>query len=170
MLNKPLYGWSKITVNNKTLGSASYLDWLPGIVLEPCIRYLECAIRDLRRWDHSPGGYGFNITFDGEEVGHFGIVEIGDDFYTYDTLGNKDPYIQLYEIDLKQFGWQGYKFVQSLLSETIDDIEKYFEEWVIWDAFDEEDAKRNRRELAALLKKAKRVLDEIQRFSEAKAQ
>ena len=158
MLGKPFAGWSTITVNNEKLGRASYLDWIPELVIEPCIRYIERASKDIERWGYSPGGYGFNIEFDGEDKGKFGIVEIGNDFYTYDTLGNELPYIRLKEIDLNPFKWKGYKFVRFLLSETVKDIEADFEGWVLWDAFDEEDAEQSRKALKILLEEAKDCL------------
>jgi len=157
MLGKPWAGWSRITVNGESLGTASYLDWVPGVVIEPCIRYLEAALKDLERWGHSPGGYGFNIEFDAEGW-HFGIVEIGDDFYTYDTKGEEEPYIRLKEIDLEPYRWSGYRFVRELMVEAVRDIEMNFEGWVQWDAFDAADAKRSRQALTELIGEAKELL------------
>ena len=160
MLGTPGGGWVTITVNGKRLGSASYLDWVPGVVLEPCIRYLEAAERDMKRWGHSPGGYGFNMEFDGESMGKFGIVEIGDGFYTYDCWGEEEPYIRLSEIDLKHFKWNGTKFVRALMVEAAADIERDFEAWVYWDAYEKEDVVINRRDLTALLDKVKEIISE----------
>lgn len=161
MLGTPRIGWSTITVNGKKIGSASYLDWIPGLVITPCIRYLKEALKDIQKWDNASGGYGFNVEFDCESAGKFGIVEIGNDFYTYDTQGTEEPYIRLTELDLEPYRWTGYKFVQSLLNEIVNDIESDFEDWVVWDAFDSKDEQINRQALNTLLNEAKTVLAEI---------
>lgn len=155
MLGKPFAGWSHIEVNGRYVGTGSYLDWIPGIVIEACVRYLREAEKDIKRWGYSPGGYGFNIMFDAEGW-NFGITEIGDDFYTYDTKGEKPPYVRLEEIDLRPYNWDGSRFIRAILKEAAADIKRDFEDWVIWDAYDSEDEKNNRKALKELLKKAER--------------
>ena len=166
MLGKPKGGWAKITLCGKDIGAASYLDWLPGIVLEACIRYLECAKRDYDRWGYAAGEYGFNLEFDGEGLGRFGIVEIGEDFYIYDKRGSEPPYVRLTELDLKPFRHDGLKFIKSLTEEVLADIKEYFEQWVIWDAVDEIDADRNREALTGLIANAEKALKELKEAEE----
>lgn len=161
MLGKPWCGWSEITVNGDRLGTASYLDWLPGTVLNPCINYLTIVKNNYDKWQTPFGEYGFNIEFDAEGW-HFGIVEIGDDFYTYDTRGSEPPYINLKEIDAESYDYQEYKFVLSILKETIKDIEAEFDGWVEWDAYDDEDKRKNQDALNTLLSKAKEIEKQIE--------
>lgn len=160
MLGEPFAGWAHINVNGEYIGTASYLDWVPGVVIEPCIRYLKEAIHDLDRWQHIPGKYGLNMEFDAEGW-NFGIVEIGESFYTYNTRNQNPPYLNLKEIDLEPYKWEGFRFVQSLMAEAVKDIEEHFEEWVIWDAYDEDDAKQNREDLSGLIIEARRIDAEI---------
>lgn len=155
MLGTPKYGWVEIFVNGKRLGTASYLDWVPGLILEPCIRYLKCAKADYERWEHIPGGYGLNIEFDAE--GHsFGIVQIGNRIYTYDDCDTNEPYIRI--LDAVCDYLDDVTFIKNLVKEVINDIRENFEAWTWWDAINEEERKNSEKELNELLKEAELCL------------
>lgn len=163
MLSKPWCGWTKVTINNEDMGSASYLDWIPGLVLEPCIRYLKICKEMKDTYGYISGGYGFNIEFDGEDRGHFGIVEIGNDLYLYDYSDPTPPYLKLKEIDLKDFGYNSYKFIYHLTKEVVSDIESNYEDWILWDTMtnDKEEYDMNKEALDKILKEAKAIIVEF---------
>lgn len=155
MLGKPSRGWSEITVNSKVLGTASYLSWLPGDILEACIRYLKCAKKDIEKWGTAYGGYGLNIEFDAETY-QFGLVEIGSQIYSYDDRKKEEPYINLGNALCNHR--ENVDFVKKMTEEVISDIENDFEGWKWWDAMDEEEAENNGKDLILLLQEAKNCL------------
>lgn len=169
MLSKPWAGWTTVNLNNETLGDASYLDWIPGLILEPCIRYLKLCKESIEKYGYTSGGYGLNIQFDAE--GHyFGIVEIGNDLFTFDTLGKVEPYINLKEIDLSSHDYENYKFIYNLVNEVIDDIESNYEDWILWDVMTnkeeyeeeyKEEYKNSKESLDKILKEAKETINEL---------
>lgn len=153
MLSKPWCGWCSVEINGKKIGSASYLDWLPGLILDPCIRYVKAQNEVKKKYDYVGRGYGFNIEFDAEGY-HFGIVEIGEDFYTYDTCGGEPPYIRLTEIESDEF------FVRNLLQEAINDFEENLDEWAWWSAIDEKEAEQDKKLITEMIEEAKKCLIE----------
>jgi len=154
MLGKPFAGWTDITVNGEYLGRASYLEWIPGLVLDPCIRYMQASAD----YDFMGGGHGLNIEFDGEDKGSFGLVEIGGRIYSYDYSGDADTYVNLIK-PVSNYG-DGTKFVRNLIAEVISDIEENYEDWVLWDVMtdDEEEYQQNKRDLDEILAEAKKCL------------
>ena len=164
MLTKPCRGWTEVFINNERLGFASYMRWVPGDVLDSCIRYLKECKKSMEKYNYIEGGYGFNVEFDGEDKGYFGIVEIGSDFFTFDTYQVKEPpYVKLKEIDLKEYDYDDYKFVYNLTKEVIEDIESNYEDWVLWDVmtFDKEEYQEKKYELDKILREAKELVKEL---------
>lgn len=156
MLSKPGAGWCRIIIGSEFIGSASYLDWVPGLVIRACMNYLK-AVKECGYdyCDHTEGGFGFNIEFDAE--GHsFGLVEIGSRIYVYDDCGNDEPYIRLHKA-VSDFG-DNTIFVRNLLQEAVNDIEANFEDWVWWDAVNETEAAQSRESLNKLIEEAKNCL------------
>lgn len=162
MLSKPWCGWTQVIINNEKLGSASYLDWVPGLVLDPCIRYLTACTESQNNYDFIGGGYGFNIEFDAEGY-NFGLVEIGNNLYSYDTCADKEPYINLKEIDLSEYNYNCYEFIYTLTKEVISDLETNYEDWILWDTMtnDKEEYDKNKEALDEIINKAKVIVEQF---------
>lgn len=145
MLGKPHAGWCPVELNGEELGTASYLDWLPGIILDACIRYLEAVKNGYE------GKVGFNIEFDAEGY-YFGLVEVGDGIYTYDTCNHDTSDIRLLKNVAADYS-DNALFVRDLALEVMSDIQAHFDDWMWWDALDEMDAKVRRKELLELFRR-----------------
>lgn len=164
MIGKSKYGWAKITVGSKYIGTASaYLNWLPTLVLEPCVRYLSCAKMDKEHFGYAEGEYGFNLEFDAEGW-TFGIVEIGSDFFIFNNRymhdDNETP-VYLRQVDLEPYNHNSVRFVLELAKEAVNDIEDNFEEWVILALDLENNTTEIRKELRQLLINVKSLLNEF---------
>ena len=73
MFSKPEYGWTEVKIGEHYLGSASYIYEVITPTLSTLYNYLSKSIYE---------NQSLNLVFDAE--GHsFGIVQIEDDFYSW---------------------------------------------------------------------------------------
>lgn len=107
MLTKPKYGWTDLTLNNENYYRASYLTDVPFDLLE--------AFNDSLQDDKE-----VNVEFDAEG-------------WEYELRCNEkgskiavDDYSDIEDSSSK-------KTIYDLAKELIQDIERYFEDWIEWD-------------------------------------
>lgn len=77
MFQKPANGWVSVIINNKPLGTASYLDDVPMMTLDAFMSYFY------NRINHTSDN-NFAITFDAEGY-NFGILLLCDTLYYFHT-------------------------------------------------------------------------------------
>lgn len=115
MLSKPKHGWTTVTVDGRTLGSASYCTDVPNDTLTAFIKYFK-------------KGRPINIVYDGEGT-EFGLVTFDDQLYAIYIDDNGLPTIN--EIDAT---------VKDLALEVIDDIRSNPRAWAEWNYIPDEDS------------------------------
>ena len=115
----PRAGWTAWSVNGHKIGPISWISDVPSDFCFACMHYLSHHNDDLQI-------EGFNVHFDAEGY-ETGIVQIGDNFYSYDTETNDPPYIN--NLTLLSDG-DKKDFIKMILGEAVEDFEKDFDEWV----------------------------------------
>lgn len=122
MLTKPKYGWTEVVIGGWKIGTASYVDDVPNLVLDTFTSWFAAAER---------GSYvGFCLEFDAEGH-HFGIIEFDDDLYSID-----DQYPDSgHALNVKELeGTPG--FLRNRLSElgleAVRDIRENIDDWKYW--------------------------------------
>ena len=133
MLNTPRYGWTTVTVLQTTLGSASYLDDVPNMVLDAFIQYFQ-ALAD----NHYTS---FSLTFDGEG-NHFGLFTFNNTLYQIDDTGTEaDSYLNIQEVtqevdDIIEY-FDEKTILRKLALEVYHDIQNNLMIWAKWNPDDE---------------------------------
>lgn len=127
MLSKPLAGWSIVSIGKHELGSASYLDDVPNIVLDEFIRSLhdmtveKCPIH-------------LQLTFDAEGY-DFGCVVWNDELYVLNTASNTPPYVNMTLIETDDIK----SFIINLAKEVYNNIHDDIDEWSRWNTDSDEE-------------------------------
>ncbi len=155
MLMKPRYGWTEVVIAGWKIGTASYVDDVPNLVLDAFTSWFAAA---------ESGSYvGFCLEFDAEGY-HFGIIEFGGELYTIDDQypieGYPDPGHALNVKELK--GTPG--ILRSRLSElgleAVKDIRENIDDWKFWNPVCEGDEVTAERYKAEYLRKCS-ILEEL---------
>lgn len=120
MLSRPKYGWTTVTVAEKVIGAASYLDDIPMMLLSAMCQYF------------SKNNYmNFDVQFDAEGY-YFGLMEFDDELFFLSTETNDaKPIIEL----ISEYSKNTLK---ELAKELVNEIREYIEDWVYWDTDYEE--------------------------------
>ena len=124
MLSKPSYGWADVIISGVNIGSASYVDDVPNLVLDAFTSWFSAAER---------GEYvGFYVEFDAEGY-HFAIVEFdGGLYYISDrALGHGAP-IEVKELEPDRKAVILRDRLSALGMEAIRDIRENIEDWKSW--------------------------------------
>ena len=140
MLEKPLFGWTKVSVSGIQIGVASYIEDVPLICLDTFISYFSNQIGN------------FIIEFDGVGT-EFGLVEFCASLCVLETVGDK---IEIREIDASA---SAAAMLLQLGNELVRDIEKNLDDWVKWDDF-ESDPEHRKHMLTEKCKMLKEILRE----------
>lgn len=150
MFSPPYAGWTTWKINGHKIGPVSYIDDVPYIFIDACVRYI-----------HDPGA--FNVSFDAEGY-NTGIVQIGDRFISYSTTGD-EPTCYLSNMTFLSdflFDESEIEFVKGMLREAIEDFERDFELWSEWNPGlyeDEEEIEAAKTALSSLIEKGKAALE-----------
>lgn len=124
MLGTSKYGWVNIYIGEKPIGCTSYLTDVPFDLLDSMIQYLS-----------DDNQLNYSVEFDAEGY-HFGLIEISEDLYIYDTAVMEEDKINLTRIDPEDLGLESYAsakdIVYLLAREVISDIKTNFKDWLYW--------------------------------------
>lgn len=124
MLGTSKYGWVNIYIGEKPIGCASYLTDVPFDLLDSMIQYLS-----------NDNQLNYSVEFDSEGY-HFGLIEISEELYIYDTAVVEEDCINLTRINPETLGLESYvgakDIVYLLAREVISDIKSNFEDWLYW--------------------------------------
>lgn len=151
MFSTPSAGWTKWEISGHEIGPVSYLDDVPYIFIDACVRCI-----------HDPGA--FNIAFDAEGY-ETGAVQIGNRFVSYSTTGDEPTCYLSNMTFLSDFLFEEsdqIEFVKGMLREAIEDFEKDFALWSEWNPGlyeDEGETEAGRAALAHLIEKGKAALE-----------
>lgn len=151
MFEKPHAGWSSWTVNGHEIGRVSYLDDIPYEFMNACRNYI-----------YSPGA--FNLSFDAEGW-DVGLVQIDCYFCGYDTRSSKEPpYVNNLTAvsDMLLEEDEAVDFVKGMLREAIEDFERDFDLWALWnpDSYeDEKEVEEARENLRIMIDRSKEALE-----------
>jgi len=140
MLEKPSFGWTKVSVSGIQIGVASYIEDVPLICLDTFISYFSNQIGN------------FIIEFDGEGT-EFGLVEFCASLCALETVGDK---IEIREIDASA---SAAALLLQLGNELVRDIEKNLDDWVKWNDF-ESDPEHRKHMLTEKCKMLKEIIRE----------
>ena len=138
MLEKPSFGWTKVSVSGIQIGVASYIEDVPLICLDTFISYFSNQIGN------------FIIEFDGEGT-EFGLVEFCASLCALETVGDK---IEIREIDASA---SAAALLLQLGNELVRDIEKNLDDWVKWNDF-ESDPEHRKHMLTEKCKMLKEII------------
>ena len=124
MLGSSKYGWVNIYIGEKPIGCASYLTDVPFDLLDSMIQYLS-----------NDNQLNYSVEFDAEGY-HFGLIEISEELYIYDTAVVEEDCINLTRIHPEDLDLETYAsakdIVYLLAREVISDIKSNFEDWIYW--------------------------------------
>lgn len=121
MLSKPSAGWTTITIHNIDIGSASYLDDVPDIILEA---FIQC-LNDMATKPNLPTH--LSLTFDAE--GHeFGCIIWNRTLYIINNDSDEAPYLNITEVEVDNLD----RFIVSLAREAYTDIHDNLDDWCKW--------------------------------------
>lgn len=140
MLEKPSFGWTKVSVSGIQIGVASYIEDVPLICLDTFISYFSNQIGN------------FIIEFDGEGT-EFGLVEFCASLCALETVGDK---IEIREIDASA---SAAALLFQLGNKLVRDIEKNLDDWVKWNDF-ESDPEHRKHMLTEKCKMLKEIIRE----------
>lgn len=152
MFSKPKCGWTEVKIGEYELGSASYIYEVITPTLSTLYNYLSKPV-----YENS----ALNLIYDAE--GHsFGIVQIGDDFYSWND-DNDEGQVELQEC-LNMDDRDSYNWVRTLADEIIDDVESNWDDWIAFecilndedmDEYDRETYKATEYKIAELIENIK---------------
>lgn len=132
MLGKPENGWTSISVGNEVIGGASYLTDVPMDILDSLIDYFS-SLRNEKN-------VKFEVVFDAEGW-MFGITQIMDDLYVYDSRTDDIDKLNLKRINPEIYGMKAYAqawdTLQNVAREVVDDIFDNIDGWVHWMSYDD---------------------------------
>ena len=121
MLSKPSAGWTTITIHNMDIGSASYLDDVPDIILDA---FIQC-LNDMATKPNLPTH--LSLTFDAEGY-EFGCIIWNETLYITNNASNEAPYLNMTEVKVDDLD----KFLVSLAKEVYTDIHDNLNDWCKW--------------------------------------
>lgn len=121
MLSKPSAGWTTITINNTDIGSASYLDDVPSIILEG---FTQC-LNDMATKPNQPTH--LSLTFDAEGY-EFGCIIWNETLYIINNASNEAPYLNMTKVEVDDLD----KFLVALAREVYTDIHDNLDDWCKW--------------------------------------
>jgi hypothetical protein len=116
LLSKPSSGYADLVINNKRVGSVSYTDDVPIILLQYFIDVLT-ANQDDVHLNVSLDAEGYSVGFlDFDGILYSVSTSIDDGLLTHDLMD-----------------YEGLRTCRYLANELINDINKYKDDWVMWD-------------------------------------
>lgn len=154
MLGTSKYGWVNIYIGEKPIGCASYLTDVPFDLLDSMIQYLS-----------NDNQLNYSVEFDAEGY-HFGLIEISEELYIYDTAVVEEDKINLTRIHPEDLGLESYIFardiVYHLANEVVFDIKSNFRDWLYWmddqKTMDLQEKKERKKDLNERLKRLEKLI------------
>ena len=125
MLTKPQHGWTHFESNGRHLGRVSDISDVPMILLDALLEYFspnnKCAL---------------NVVMDAEGW-DVGFVEVGEDFFFFDTATNSDipNFISL----SKNTPYFAKECIANFAKEIADDIERDLDDWAAFSVLEIEE-------------------------------